>query len=177
MVKASDVIGRQVTARAGGQDVGKVKDLVVDPSGHEVMGIALSRGPLTGSRVIPWSAVQAVGPDSVVIDAPGSVVKAAKAAEIKAVLDKKTSIKGLRLLTTKGKELGKINDFSFDETTGDVTGYELKSSLFPGAIEGVPFLPTPPWIELGKDVAFVAPEAEATIRSSTGALNKGADGP
>jgi uncharacterized protein YrrD len=166
MVKASDVIGRQITVREGGQDIGKIKDLIVDPTGREVMGIVVSDGVFRGSRVTPWGAVQAFGPDSVVIDFVGSVVKASAVPEIKAVLDRKTKIKGLKLLTTKGKELGKIVDVAFDETTGDVNGYELSSGLFSDVMDGNPFLPTPQWIELGKDVAFVAPDAEVTIKSA-----------
>jgi uncharacterized protein YrrD len=173
LVKASDVIGRQITVRDGGRDIGRIKDLVVDLSGREVIGIVLSDGMFTSSRVAAWKAVQAFGPDSVVIDVAGSVVKASAAPDIKAVLDKKTRINGLRLLTTRGKELGKIIDFAFDETTGDVSGYELSSGLFSDTFEGNPFLPTPQWIEFGKDVAFVAPEAEPTIRPSTGGV-KGA---
>jgi uncharacterized protein YrrD len=166
VMKASDVIGRQITVRDGGQDIGKMKDLVVDSDGHEVIGIVLSDGMLAGSRVAPWKAVLAFGPDSVVIDATGSVVKASAAPDIKAALDKKTHIKGLKLLTTKGKELGKIVDLVFDETTGDVGGYELSGGLFSDMFKGTPFLPTPKWIELGKDVAFVGPEVEPTIRPS-----------
>jgi uncharacterized protein YrrD len=167
MVKASDAIGRHVTARRGGREVGKVEDLIVDPSGREVMGIVLSEHRLKDPRVVPWSAVQAFGPDSVVINGPGSVVKVSEEPDIKAVLDQKTYIKGLKLLTTRGKELGKINDFSFDETTGAITGYELRSRLFSDSIEGNPFLPAPEWIGLGKDVAVVAPESVATIQAST----------
>jgi uncharacterized protein YrrD len=167
MAKASDVIGRQITVRDGGRDIGRIKDLVVDPTGSDVMGIVLSDSVFAGSRVVPWKAVQAFGPDSVVVDVAGSVVKATAAPDIKAVLDKKTKIKGLKLLTTKGKELGKIVDFAFDETTGAVTGYELSSRQFSDAFEGDPFLPTPKWIEFGKDVAFVGPEVEPTIKPST----------
>ena len=32
MAKASEVIGRPVVSRGGGEELGKVKDLVVDPS-------------------------------------------------------------------------------------------------------------------------------------------------
>jgi uncharacterized protein YrrD len=170
-VKASDVIGRQITARGGGQVIGKIKDLVIDEAGREVIGIVLSDGILAGSRVAPWKSVQAFGPDSVIIDVTGSVVKAAAIPEIKAVLDKKTKIKGLKLLTNNGKELGKIADVVFDEITGDIIGYELSSGLFSHAFDGTPFLPTPQWIELGKDVAFVAWEMEATIIPSGGLRN------
>jgi uncharacterized protein YrrD len=168
MLKASDVIGRQITVRDGGQIVGKIKDLVVDPTGLQVIGIVLSDGMFSAPRVVAWKAVQAFGPDTVVIDVAASVVKAEAIPEIKAVLDKKTKIKGLKLLTTAGKELGKIADFTFDETTASITGYELSSGLFSSAFDGTPFLPTPPSIELGEDVAFVAPEVEATIVPSGG---------
>jgi uncharacterized protein YrrD len=170
-VKASDVIGRQITARGGGQVIGKIRDLVIDGAGREVIGIVLSDGLFSASRVAPWKAVQAFGPDSVIIDAAGSVVKAAAIPAIKAVLDKKTRIKGLKLLTTDGKELGKISDVVFDEATGEVNGYELSSGLFSHAFDGTPFLPTPQSIEMGKDVAFVAAEVEATIIPSGGLRN------
>jgi uncharacterized protein YrrD len=100
------------------------------------------------------------------------VVKASAVPEIKAVLDKPNKVKGLKVLTTKGKELGRILDFAFDETTGDVEGYELSSGLWSDAFDGNPFLPTPQWIEMGKDVAFVAPEVEPTIKPSTGDIKR-----
>jgi uncharacterized protein YrrD len=170
MVKASDALGRQITVRDGGQDIGRIKDLVVDPTGREVVGIVLSDPIFRNSRVAPWKAVQSFGPDSVVIDTAGSVVKASANPDIKAAIEKNTKIKGLKLLTTKGKELGKIVDIVFDETTGDVSGYELSGGLFSDTFEGNPFLPTPQWIELGKDVAFVGPEVEPTIKPSAGGI-------
>ena len=170
-MKASDVIGRQITARGGGQVIGKVRDLVIDQVGREVIGIVLSDAMFSGSRVASWKAVQAFGPDSVVIDVAGSEVKAVAAPEIKAVLDKKTKIKGLRLVTTQGKELGKIVDIDFDETTGEVSGYELSGGVFSDAFSGTPVVPTPESLELGKDVAFVAPEVESTIVPSGGLRN------
>ena len=168
MLMASEVVGRQIAVRDGGQIAGKIKDLVVDSTGRQVIGIVLSDGVFSASRVVPWKAIQAFGPDSVLIDSAGSVAKADEIPEIKAVLDTKTKIKGLKLLTTAGKDLGKITDFEFDETTGSVSGFELSGGLFSSAFEGNPFVPTPASIELGKDVAFVAPEVEASIVASGG---------
>jgi uncharacterized protein YrrD len=175
-VKAGDVIGRQITVREGGAVIGKIRDLVVDPTGREVIGIVVAEGAFSGVRVAPWKAVQAFGPDSLVLDAAGSVVKSTAIPEIQAVLDKKDRIKGLRLLTTKGKELGKIIDVLFDETSGEVVGFELSSGLFSDSFDGTPFLPTPQWMEMGKDAAFVAPEVEPTITATGGvrsALRRG----
>lgn len=162
-MKASDVIGRRVTGREGGQEIGKVRDLAVDPTGRDVLGIVLSDGLLSGARVAPWKAVQAVGPDTVILDSADSVIKAKTSPEISVAVGSDSRIRGLKLLTTKGKDLGKITELVFDETNGEVTGYELSSSLFADVFDGTPFLPVPAWMEFGKDVAFVAPEVEATI--------------
>lgn len=159
MVKASEVVGRAVVVREGGQEVGKIKDVVVDSNGKQVIGFVVSEGLMSSAKVAPWAALQAIGPDSVVLNAASSVVKASEAPDIKSVLDKKLDIRGLQIQTTEGKELGKIEDFRFDERTGGIEGYELAGGLF----SHNSFLPAPPSIELGKDLAFVAPEVEATI--------------
>lgn len=178
MVKAGEVVGRPVIVREGGREVGKIKDLVVDQSGRQVLGFIISEGLLRSAKVAPWAALQAIGPDSVVLNAAGNVVKVAQAPDIKAVLDKGTSIRGLRLQTTEGKELGKVEDFQFDEHSGAVEGYELSGGLLADTYGGRSFLPTPMSIELGKDVAFVGPEAEATIQQTggiKGAFKRGSD--
>ncbi len=158
MQKASEVVGRSVVVREGGQTVGKIKDVVIDVSGRQLLGFIVSSS-LFRSRVAPWAGVQAIGPDSVVLATSASVVKAEEAPDIKAVLDRDLHVRGLRLQTTTGKDLGKIEDVRFDETTGGVVGYELAGGVFGHGS----FMPTPLNLELGKDLAFVGPEAEDTI--------------
>lgn len=173
MVKASDLLGRAVVSREGGRELGRVKDLVVDDSGTRVLAIVVREGLLRGARVAQWQSVRAVGPDSVILDSARSVVSANDLPQIKSVLERKTRIRGLKLQTTAGKEIGRIEDFHVEESSGAVLGYELSSGLFSDTFSGRPFLPTPPVIEVGKDVAFIAPEVEATIVESTGGI-KGA---
>jgi len=157
--KASEIIGRAVVAREGAEEIGKIKDLVVEPSGRQVLGFVVGEGLFSRAKVAPWMGVQAIGPDSVILAAATSVVKADEAPDIKEVLDKELTIRGLRIQTTDGKDLGKIDDFLFDEKTGAVQGYELSGGIF-GRNS---FMPTPMTLELGKDLAFVGPETEATI--------------
>lgn len=173
MVKASDLLGRQVVSREEGRTLGRVRDLVVDDSGKRVLGLVVAEGMLRGAKVAQWQAVQAVGPDSVVLDSERSVVPAGQVPPIKKVLDRKTRIRGLKLQTTAGKEIGRIEDFHIQESDGSVLGYELSSGLFADTFSGRPFLPTPPVLELGRDIAFIAPELEATIVEATGGI-KGA---
>jgi uncharacterized protein YrrD len=163
-MKASEMLGRPVIVREGGREAGRVKDLVVDQAGRRVLGFVVSEGFLKGTKVAAWPALMVIGPDSVILSSAGSVVKAADAPEIKAVLDAGNSIRGLKVHTTAGKELGKIEDFQFSEQTGEIEGYELSGGPFSDVMGTRTFLPLPDSVELGKDVAFVVPEAEATIR-------------
>lgn len=173
MVKASDLLGRAVVSREGGRGLGRVKDVVVDHSGKQMLGIVVSEPFLRSARVALWASVLAVGPHSVVLDTARSVVDSADAPEIKSVLDKGTRIRGLTLQTTAGKEIGRIEDLQFDEESGLVLGYELSGGVFADTLGGRPFLPSPSAIELGEDIAFVSPEVEATIQEPTGGI-KGA---
>jgi uncharacterized protein YrrD len=156
--KASEVIGRAVVVREGGKTVGKIKDLILDQSGRQVLGFVISEGVFS-TKVAPWMGVQAIGPDSVILGTPANVMRSDEAPDLKEILDKDLHIRGLRLQTTTGKDLGKIDDFEFDEHSGAVTNYELVG----GPLSRHTVLPTPMTLEIGKDLAFVGPEAETTI--------------
>jgi uncharacterized protein YrrD len=159
-MKASEVLGRAAVIREGGQKAGKVKDLVIDPTGRQVLGFVLVESAFKKTHVARWAAMQTIGEDNVIFSTIGDVVKAAGAPEIKDVLDSKLRFKGRKLQTTAGKDLGEIDDVQFDERSGQVLGYELSGGIF----SGHHFLPTPPAMEVGKDLVFVAPEIEMTIQ-------------
>jgi uncharacterized protein YrrD len=167
-MKASEVLGRAVVIREGGQKSGKVKDLVVDPTGHQVLGFVLAEGVLKKTQVARWAGLQTIGEDNVIFNATTDVVKLNAAPEMKAVLDSKLKFKNRKLQTTSGKDLGQIEDLQFDERTGAVLGYELSGGIF----SGHHFLPTPPAMEVGKDIVFVAPEVEATIQKGKAPQSK-----
>ena len=133
-------------------------------SGRQVLAFVIAEGAFKSTKVAPWAGVQAIGPDSVILATEGSIVKADDAPDIKTVLDKDLKVHGVRLQTTTGKDLGKIDDFRFDDLTGAVQGYELSGGVISDAFGGRTFLPTPMTIELGTDLAFVGPEAEATLQ-------------
>lgn len=159
-MKASELLGRAAVIREGGQKAGKVKDLVIDPSGRQVLGFVLVESILRKTMVGLWSGMQTIGPDNVVFDPADSVVRPSQAPEIKQVLDSGLKMRGRKLQTTAGKDLGEIDDVQFDEATGAVLGYELSGRLF----SGHRFLPTPLVMEIGQDIVFVAPEAEGTLQ-------------
>jgi uncharacterized protein YrrD len=163
-MKASEVLGRGAVIREGGRKAGKVKDVIIDPTGKQVLGFVVRERPLKQARVALWGGLQTIGPDNLVFDAATSIIKADGAPEVRTVVRSKLKLKGRKLQTTAGKDLGEIDDVLFDETSGAVLGYELSGRLFASH----QFLPTPPAMEIGKDIVFVAPEVEETIQKGKG---------
>ncbi len=147
MIKASEIVGRPVVVREGGRDAGKVKDLVVDQTGRRVLGFLIREGVLRGAKVAPWEGLQAIGPDSVVLSSAAGIVSAGDAPEIKAVLDAGTSIRGLRLQTTAGKELGRVEDFQFNEQTGRSRATSISGGVVSDTLGGRTVLPIPATLE------------------------------
>jgi uncharacterized protein YrrD len=129
-----------------------------------VLGFVVRERPLKQARVALWGGLQTIGPDNVIFDAATNIVRADEVPEVRTVVRSKLKLKGRKLQTTAGKDLGEIDDVLFDETSGVVLGYELSGRLF----SSHQFLPTPPAMEIGKDIVFVAPEVEATIQKGKG---------
>jgi uncharacterized protein YrrD len=171
VLRGKDILKRPVIARDTGEKVGQVEDLVIDRSGTRVLGMVVAGKMIFGSdKVVPWEAVRSVGLDSAVIDSKSSVIKASQAPEIAEVLKEGYVLLGNRLLTTGGRELGKIENVFFDPETGSVEGYELTGGTNKQRESGSAFLPAHPSFEAGKQYSFVDPAAIETIEDLGAAL-------
>ncbi len=165
MRNGKDAGGLLVITRDTGKKVGKVEDLVLDRQGSRVLGILVDEsGWFKEAKVVAWPSFRVVGLDAVIIDDEESVKKVSQLPEMKEVLEEATVLVGVRVETTDGRELGKIEDFYFDPDTGVVKGFELSGG------KGRSFLPTPPSFQAGKDAAFVDPSVVETITDLKEAL-------
>jgi hypothetical protein len=66
----------------------------------------------------------------VIVPSKESVVIADTEPAIKGVLEHKNVLKGTKIMTTDGRDLGTMVDLYFDEQTGAVEGYEASGGLF-----------------------------------------------
>ena len=173
MLKGNALIHRRVISRDGGEEVGKVQDLVIDQKGSQVLGLLVDeKGLLRGVHAVRWAAILSISEDVLIIDSKTSVVKASEVPEMKDVLDRGNVLDGVHVRTTDGRDLGKFEAFYFDEKSGKILGYELSGGV-QGKRRSRTFLPTPDSFEAGKDVAFVSPEVADTVRDLDEALKQG----
>lgn len=64
--RATDVIGRPIVSAESGKKLGTVSDLLLDESGRELVGLAVTHGALRREAVLPIASVQSLGSDAVV---------------------------------------------------------------------------------------------------------------
>ena len=172
MLKGKELIGRKIVALAGGERVDSVQDLIFDQQGNRVLALLVDAGGwFHAARVLPYRAVRTVGEDAVMIEAASDVLSANEDPAVTEAMQTKVGLVGLNLLTTDGKDLGRISDVYFDELTGRVVGYEATGGLFSDLSSGRTFVPAPESITIGAEAAIVPPAvAQAMQEQEPGGL-------
>ncbi|WP_161881726.1 PRC-barrel domain-containing protein [Deinococcus alpinitundrae] len=156
MIKGKDMIGRTVVALSNGSHIDKVHDLVFDHDANQVLALLVDEGGwFRSARVVPFESVRSIGEDAVMISDEDDVVSARDDSRIADLLDTKVGLIGLQLLTTDGRELGKIADVYFEEVSGKVVGYEATGGLFSDLSSGRTFVPAPESVSIGDNAAIV----------------------
>ncbi len=174
MRKGSDVIGKVVVTYDTGRRIERIRDLIFDQEHNQILGFLVQEQEVfRDARVIPLEEVLAIGADAIVVNSKESVVKAHQHPEIKAILRHNNVLKGTRILTTDGLDLGTLVDLFFDNHSGAVAGYESSGGLFSDVYSGRSFVPAPKALKIGRDVAFVPVETAALMREQVGGVKGG----
>jgi sporulation protein YlmC with PRC-barrel domain len=126
MIRASDLRGRAVVDLESAVKLGEVEDVLLDPDGRRVAGLALTRGrPLLGGgtgadALVPASAVQAVGGDVVTVRGGAEPTGADLTG-----FPRLGQIVGRKVVTHAGAVLGPIEDVLIEPSDGRIVGYAL----------------------------------------------------
>ena len=171
MQKGTDTISLPVIAFDTGEKFEKIRDVIFGQYENRVLGFLVDEGGwFSEAKVVPFQNVQAIGPDGVIVPSKESVVIANTEPAIKGVLEHKNVLKGTKIMTTDGRDLGTMVDLYFDEHTGAVEGYEASGGLFADAATGRSFVPAPQTLKIGQDVAFVPPATADMMEEQVGGI-------
>lgn len=171
MRRGSDAFGLSVIAYDTGKRIARVEDLVFAQSSNQLVGILLTEAKLFRSaQVILFSSIQAFGPDVIVVPNKSVVKRVNQVSLIKQILEHSNILKGTRIITTNGRNLGTMVDLYFDDQTGQVEGYDVSGGLFADAYSGRSFVPAPHTLNIGQDVAFVPPEVADMMEEQVGGI-------
>ena len=128
-MRFSEAENHKVVSTSTAETVGRVADFVVDPAAHQVVAVEVKKAER--GDLLAWGDIQAFGADAVTVAAATAV--GAAVGPVVQLIGKDHHLRGKRLLTSGGDELGKVTDVEFDPATGVVTALLMKKESVDGA--------------------------------------------
>lgn len=165
MMQSSEIKGLAVFSIADGKEIGRVRDLLINAEKKAVDYLVVDiPNWYFGSYVIPFNQAEGIGSDAVMV-ATESIVKKLneEQAGIKLV-EKGINLIGNRVLTQKGRIIGKISEYYINEDTGQITGCALvDNNNSPNGI-----IPAQVALTFGKDALIVKNDVESLLLTTMG---------
>lgn len=152
MKNSSELLGLKVVSISEGQELGIVKDLVVNPAGGTVAAFVIDDGKwFYGAKVLPYMAVSGIGEYAVMVESSDSLVSVSASPDIVALLNAGVKVIGAKVLTKAGKIQGKVSEFAVDDS-GKIATCELELADGRGSAK----LPSEYILTFGKEVIIIA---------------------
>jgi len=171
MRNGKGMIGKPVVAFDSGEKFNTIVDLIFDQQNNLLLGFLVDEGGwFSNALVLPLSNIQAIGNDAVIVPSRDVISSASEFPEIQNILEKDNVLKGTKIMTVDGRDLGTMTDLYFDDKTGVIEGYEVSGGIFADAYSGRSFVPAPDTIKIGEDIAFVPSETADLMEEQTGGI-------
>jgi len=168
MRNGKGMIGRPVVAYDSGEEFRTIVDLIFDQESNQLLGFLVDEGGwFSNALVLPLTNVRAIGADAVIVASREAIAPAEKFPAIQSVLERDNVLKGTRIMTIDGRDLGKMIDLYFDDN-GAIEGYEVSGGIFADAYSGRSFVPAPDTLKIGEDIAFVPSETADLMQEHIG---------
>ena len=169
MRTGKSLLGIAVVGHTDGVKLGNVADLIFDHETDQLLALVLGEKDLFGlidAQIVPWREIHALGSDVIFArNAQSKIGLRQDEASNRATRDNRESVlSGTQIITTEGQKLGTLADMCIDETTGKVLGYQISGGFVSDTLRGKKFLPAPPTLTVGHDVAIAPPEAAGMIK-------------
>jgi uncharacterized protein YrrD len=161
MQKVSDVIGRSVVSSEGGERIGRVSDVLLDPGSHRVVGLVLSGGVFKSEQVLRYADVQTLGRDAVIARGSEGVLDAEEWRRQGVEAFRSSTLTHKRVLTTGGRDLGEIDEVYLDDQSGAVEAFDVRDSTLGGLRHTRSRLTRGAGITIGADAVLVPEEIAA----------------
>ena len=171
MRNGKGMIGKPVVAYDSGEEFENIVDLIFDQENNLLLGFLVDEGGwFSSALVLPLSSIQAIGADAVIVSSRDAIASASEFPEIENILTRDNVLRGTRIMTVDGRDLGTMVDLYFDDKTGAIEGYEVSGGIFADAYSGRSFVPAPDTLKIGEDIAFVPSETADLMQEQIGGI-------
>jgi sporulation protein YlmC with PRC-barrel domain len=123
-MRFSECRKRPVLDLASAQQIGRVDGFAVDAVNRRIHAVLVAKHD--AGSVLRWADVQGFGPDAVTVSSPSAIGAPSDP------LDGAGDLRGSRVLSDRGFDLGTVADVEFDPATGQVLEVVLGDRSIPG---------------------------------------------
>ena len=150
MRHGSDLIDMPVVIAGKGEEIERVKGLVLDHSQMNVAALLIDDGGLfRQARILPLCDVRSFGRTGIAVSSPTVIRAADQVPDIRLRLHRPAPVAGTKMMTDDGTEVGTVQDVLFDERTGHIDAFEISKEAWTSTIFGHSALPLHEEIEHG----------------------------
>ena len=165
MQKLQKLLGLPVLETETGTQIGEVQEVVLDIEGAVVLGIIIvSATWFNQDQGIAFEDLFSIGRDAIMVRNNGVIQEVAAFM----VIDNSYHLQDLlkkQIFTETGLQLGVLVDIAFDDTTGEIKGYQLSDGLFTDLLYGRMMMPLPEAQVVAED-KLIVPESMAKLLQS-----------
>ena len=120
MKRASEVLGLKVLGIREGMENGSAQDFMIDPQTRKVEYLVLKTNNGYGFNALRISDVMGIGADYIMTQTVENAKKMYESTEVLEVIERGFFMLGTTVLASTGDMVGKVEDFSFEEKTGEI---------------------------------------------------------
>ncbi len=150
-----------------GREIGRIRNLVINPQTSEVAAIIVQRGGMFGEqKVIPYARVVSVGNNALTVQKMANAERITSLPQILSLVKEDIHLKGVRVISEGGAALGHVEEFYVDTATGKIIAFEVSGMPGDGLLKGKALLPAGEVRTIGKDILIVRDGAEENLTRS-----------
>lgn len=156
MISYKKVVGLPVLVAEDEQEVGRVKKLVINFDNGNFLGLLLSAGILEkDDRVIRIDDIDEFRKDAVLISSERVISPINEIGILRNLLKKNIKIKGNKVVTESGDELGEVKDFEVDDVVYKIAKLFVSSGVLKDLFKGELIISFNEIVLIGKDAIIV----------------------
>lgn len=168
--KYTEVLGLPVISAKDGMKLGTIKDVAFCKDNKGVVAIILEKGSYSvKGNVILLQDILSLGNDALIIDNPDCLVNLKKFKKICEMQDR-IQLRGFKIYTHAGDNIGVVQDIFFDYKTGKVEGVQVSDGWMQDIMQGRSILPFFGRVEIGNNNILVENEAVEEMIDTGGGL-------
>ncbi|RTR27326.1 photosystem reaction center subunit H [Robertmurraya yapensis] len=166
MKKSTQISSLPIISIADGNQVGKVKSLVINPDKGSVDFLTIEHEDFQVSvKAIPFKKVVGIGEFAVTVDSESAVIDLNEIPIANQLVNKKIKITNTKVMTRKGELIGEVIEYFVDQDTGNILGMQLKVADKEVALSSDSV------VTFGKDIIIVNEDAASHFLNSVEELD------